>query len=144
MRTQEHSCTLFRANTYPGIFLPLKNPRLVAERGANVGPHAPLGGQCATGTAADGFAQMKTPSVGPSAAAGVPRGDVHARACTATRMSAQLGAWGCAPFRSIPCPLFALSHPSAWERGSAFVPFFATFPGPTYSYTLPLNYFRAE
>ena len=79
----------------PGELLAYVNPRPAAEEGAkanpggaaerrrNAGPGTALDAQCATGTAADGFAQVKERAAEAAAAA---EGDVQAGASAAQRM----------------------------------------------------------
>ena len=77
------------------------NPRPVAEKGANArlgeaaerrenaSPGTALEAECVTGTAADGFAQVKERAAEPAAAA---EGDVRAGASTVERMRTLPGA----------------------------------------------------
>ena len=77
------------------------NPRPVAEKGANVhlgeaaerrknaSPGTALEAECVTGTATDGFAQVKERTAEPAAAA---EGDAWAGASTAERRRMLLGA----------------------------------------------------
>ena len=79
----------------PGELLAYTDPRLVAEEGAkanpggaaerrrNAGPSTVLDAQCATGTAADRFVQVKECAAEAAAAA---EGDAQAGASTAERM----------------------------------------------------------
>ena len=85
-----------------GEVLTYTNPRLAAEEGANArpsevgercknaSPRNALEGGCATGTAVDGFAQVKERAAELVAAA---EGDVRAGASTAERMCMLPGAW---------------------------------------------------
>jgi len=80
---------------FPGELLAYTNPRPAAEEGAkanpggaaegrrNAGPGAALDAQCATGTAADGFARVNEHAAEPGAAA---EGDALAGASIAERM----------------------------------------------------------
>ena len=77
------------------------NPRLVVEKGANacpgeaaerhknMSPGTALEAECVTGTAVDGFAQVKECAAEPAAAA---EGDARAGASTAERMHMLPGA----------------------------------------------------
>jgi len=88
---------------FPGELLAYINPRPVAEEGTkanpggaaegrrNVGPGAALDAQCATGTAADGFAQVNERAAELGTAA---EGDVLAGASIAERMR-RLAQWRC-------------------------------------------------
>jgi len=88
----------------PGELLAYANPRPVTEECAkanpggaaesckNAGPGAVLEAQCATGTAADGFAQVKERAAEPAT---VAEGDALAGASTAERMHMLPGAWRC-------------------------------------------------
>jgi len=85
----------------PGELLAYANPRLVAEEGAkanlgraaerrrNAGPDTALEAQCAIGTAADGFAQVKEHAAEPGT---VAEGDTLAGASIAERMRMLPGA----------------------------------------------------
>jgi len=87
---------------FPGELLAYTNPRPVAEEGAkanlggaaegrrNAGPGAALDAQCATGTAADRFAQVNECAAEPGAAV---EGDALAGASIAERMCRLPGAW---------------------------------------------------
>jgi len=87
-----------------GELLTYTDPRLVAEVGAKANPgraaerrrNAGLGTvpdvQCVTGTAADGFVQVKEHTVEVAAAA---EGDVQAGASTAEQMRRLPSAWRC-------------------------------------------------
>jgi len=68
------------------------NPGGAAERYRNMGPSTVLDAQCVTGTAVDGFAQVKECT---AEAATVAEGDMQAGASTAEQMCRLPGAWRC-------------------------------------------------